>query len=86
MGRAASTRPAPICPVWSRRRIWRPGDVLTPSLVMAAPALPEGWREVGAVVRPGRFPSTVAVGDELVAVPIDDARRGVGDGGVVVGR
>jgi hypothetical protein len=48
-----------------------PGDLLTPSLVMSAPELPEGWREVGAVVRPGRFPATVEVGDELVAVPID---------------
>ena len=50
-----------------------PGDVLTPSLVMAAPAVPEGWREVGGLVRSGRFPSTVSVGDELVAVPIDTA-------------
>jgi hypothetical protein len=48
-----------------------PGDVLTPSLVVAAPEVPEGWREVGAVVRTGRFPTTVGVGDELVAVPID---------------
>ena len=48
-----------------------PGDLLTPSLVMAAPVLPDGWREVGAVVRPGRFPSTLEVGDELLAVPID---------------
>ena len=52
-----------------------PGDVLTPSLVMAAPPLPEGWRELGAVVRPGRFPSTLAVGDELVAVPIEGPVR-----------
>jgi hypothetical protein len=55
-----------------------PGDLLTPSLVVAAPAVPDGWREVGAVVRTGRFPTTVEVGDELVAVPID------GDGEVPV--
>ncbi len=48
-----------------------PGDLLTPSLLVAAPEVPQGWREVGAVVRTGRFPSTVEVGDELVAVPID---------------
>ncbi len=48
-----------------------PGDVLTPSLVMVAPAVPQGWQEVGAIVRVGRFPATVVVGDEVVAVPID---------------
>ena len=56
------------------------GDVLTPSLVIAAPSVPDGWREVGAVVRAGRFPSTVSVGDEMSAVPLD----GDGDVSVVV--
>lgn len=48
-----------------------PGDLLTPSLVAAAPEVPAGWREVGGQVRSGRYPSTLSVGDELVAVPID---------------
>jgi hypothetical protein len=54
------------------------GDVLSPSIVRAAPELPDGWREVGAMVRSGRFPTTVEVGDELVAVPVE------GDGEVDV--
>jgi len=57
-----------------------PGDLLSASMVEAAPALPEGWREVGAVVRRGRFPSTVQVGDDMVAVPED----GTGELPVVV--
>src|SRR6476469_1209119 len=49
----------------------QPGDLLSASMVEAAPALPEGWREVGAVVRRGRFPSTLQVGDDMLAVPAD---------------
>lgn len=57
-----------------------PGDLLSASLVKAAPVLPEGWREVGAVVRRGRFPATVRVGDDMIAVPTD----GTGEIPVVV--
>jgi SAF domain-containing protein len=57
-----------------------PGDLLSASMVEAAPELPEGWREVGAVVRRGRFPSTLQVGDDMVAVPLD----GTGEVPVVV--
>lgn len=46
------------------------GDVLARSMLRPTPSLPEGWREVGALVRLGRYP-TLAVGDEVVAVPID---------------
>src|SRR6478736_6478621 len=49
----------------------QPGDLLSASMVEAAPALPEGWREVGAVVRRGRYPSTLQVGDDMLAVPAD---------------
>ena len=48
-----------------------PGDLLSASMVEAAPALPEGWREVGAVVRRGRYPTTLQVGDDMLAVPVD---------------
>ena len=51
----------------------QPGDLLSASMVKTAPALPEGWREVGAVVRRGRFPSTLHVGDNMIAVPVDGA-------------
>ena len=49
----------------------QPGDLLSASMVEKAPALPEGWREVGAVVRRGRYPSTLQVGDDMLAVPVD---------------
>jgi hypothetical protein len=48
-----------------------PGDLLSASMVEAAPALPEGWREVGGVVRRGRYPTTLQVGDDMFAVPVD---------------
>ncbi|MET0577931.1 MAG: hypothetical protein ABW122_04680, partial [Ilumatobacteraceae bacterium] len=48
-----------------------PGDILTPALLTAAPTVPAGSLEVGAVVRAGRFPTTVTVGDEMVAVSTD---------------
>ena len=37
-----------------------PGDLLSASMVEAAPELPEGWREVGALVQRGRYPATVS--------------------------
>src|SRR5436190_16062007 len=49
----------------------QPGDLLSASMVQAAPALPEGWREVGAVVRRGRYPSTLQVADHMLAVPVE---------------
>src|SRR3954447_14368618 len=49
----------------------KPGDLLSASMVEAAPALPAGWREVGAVVRRGRFPTTLRAGDHMVAVAVD---------------
>src|SRR5215210_3717766 len=58
----------------------QPGELLSASMVEAAPALPQGWREIGAVVRRGRFPTTVRVGDDMVAVPVE----GAGEVGVVV--
>ena len=48
-----------------------PGDLLSASMVETTPALPEGWREVGAVVRRGRYPTTLQVGDDMLAVPAD---------------
>ena len=57
-----------------------PGDLLSASMVKAAPELPEGWREVGAVVRRGRYPTTLQVGDNMLAVPAD----GTGELPVVV--
>ena len=47
-----------------------PGDVLSRSMLRAVPAVQEGWREVGALVRLGRYP-TLSVGDEVIAVPVD---------------
>lgn len=59
-----------------------PGDVLSRSMLRTAPAVPEGWREVGALVRLGRYP-TLSVGDEVIAVPVD-ATPGVDAGEVSV--
>jgi hypothetical protein len=45
-----------------------PGDLLGPSLISARPALPAGWVEVGAVLRPGWYPRTLVTGDDVWAV------------------
>ncbi len=50
-----------------------PGDVLSAAMLKAAPTVPDGSREVGAVIRAGRFPSTISVGDHVVAVSIEAA-------------
>lgn len=53
-----------------------PGDVLSPALLESAPIVPPGSREVGAVVRTGRYPTTIAIGDEVVAVSTDPGVEG----------
>jgi hypothetical protein len=57
-----------------------PGDLLSASMVSPTRELPAGWREVGAVVRQGRFPTTLQVGDDMSAVAVD----GTGEVAVVV--
>lgn len=47
------------------------GDVLTPSMIAATPNIPDGWNEIGAVIRAGRYPSTSNLGDDLFAVPTE---------------
>lgn len=47
------------------------GDVLTASMIAATPTIPDGWNEIGAVIRAGRYPSTSNLGDDLLAVPVD---------------
>jgi len=55
-----------------------PGDLVGPSMVAAAPTVPASYRQVGALVRPGRYPTTIERGDELLAVPLKPATPGTG--------
>ena len=43
------------------------GDLLGPSMVTAAPVLPAGWVQAGIVLKAGRYPSTIKVGDQMLA-------------------
>jgi hypothetical protein len=50
-----------------------PGDLVGPSMIRATSAVPDGWVEVGAVLRATHYPATVQTGDTLWAVPTGDA-------------
>ena len=50
-----------------------PGDLLGPSLVSTGPSVPDGWLEIGGLLRAGRYPVSLSVGDQLLALPMDGA-------------
>jgi hypothetical protein len=46
-----------------------PGDLLGPSWISTGASVPDGWLEIGGLLRAGRYPVSLRVGDELLAVP-----------------
>ena len=40
-----------------------PGDLLGPSLISTGPSVPDGWLEIGGLLRAGRYPVSLSVGD-----------------------
>ena len=50
-----------------------PGDLLGPSLISTGPSVPDGWLEIGGLLRAGRYPVSLSVGDQLLAIPMDGA-------------
>lgn len=56
-----------------------PGDLLGPSLIRPTSAVPDGWLEVGAVLRAGDYPPTVQTGDTMLAVPVGASAQDVID-------
>lgn len=47
------------------------GDLLGPSSIATATAVPDGWVEVGAFVRGTRYPASMATGDQMRAIDLD---------------
>jgi hypothetical protein len=54
-----------------------PGDLLGPSMIASASVVPDGWQEVGGLVKVGRYPGSLSVGDRLRAVPLEGAEAAV---------
>jgi len=50
-----------------------PGDLLGPSLISTGASVPDGWLEVGGLLRAGRYPVSLSVGDQLLALPMEGA-------------
>jgi hypothetical protein len=50
-----------------------PGDLLGPSWISTGARVPDGWLEIGGLLRAGRYPVSLGVGDELLAVPREGA-------------
>ena len=50
-----------------------PGDLLGPSLISTGPSVPDGWLEIGGLLRAGRYPVSLSVGDQLLALPVEGA-------------
>lgn len=48
-----------------------PGDLLGPSLISTGPSVPDGWLEIGGLLRAGRYPVSLSVGDQLLALPME---------------
>ena len=48
-----------------------PGDLLGPSLISTGPSVPDGWLEIGGLLRAGRYPVSLSVGDQLFALPME---------------
>ena len=54
-----------------------PGDLMGPSMVSVLAKVPDGWSEIGGLLKAGRFPASLGVGDRLMAVPLEGAEPGV---------
>ena len=50
-----------------------PGDLLGPSLISTGPSVPDGWLEISGLLRAGRYPVSLSVGDQLLALPVEGA-------------
>lgn len=46
------------------------GDLIGPSSIQTATAVPDGWVEVGSFIRSSRFPASMAPGDEMRAIAL----------------
>lgn len=54
-----------------------PGDLVGPSAVASGEQLPEGWRDIGGLLRAGNYPSSIAIGDRMLALPQEGEPAGV---------
>lgn len=45
-------------------------DLIGPSSIQTATAVPDGWDEVGSFIRSSRFPASMAAGDEMRAIAL----------------
>ena len=54
-----------------------PGDLVGPSAISAGSPIPEGWVEVGGLLPAGWYPSSITVGDDMLAVPKEGDPTGV---------
>ena len=54
-----------------------PGDLVGPSTVTSGEQLPNGWQDIGGLLRAGNYPSSVAIGDRMLALPQEGEPSGV---------
>jgi hypothetical protein len=54
-----------------------PGDLVGPSTVTSGEQLPEGWQDIGGLLRAGNYPSSIAIGDRMLALPQEGEPLGV---------
>lgn len=53
------------------------GDLVGPSAISAGDPIPAGWVEVGGLLQAGWYPSSITVGDDMLAVPKEGEPTGV---------
>jgi hypothetical protein len=53
------------------------GDLVGPSAISAGDPIPDGWVEVGGLLPAGWYPSSIRVGDDMLAVPKEGDPTGV---------
>lgn len=53
------------------------GDLLGPSAVTSGEAVPDGWQEIGGLLRAGHYPSSIVVGDRMLGLPREGEHPGV---------
>ena len=54
-----------------------PGDLVGPSTVTSGEQLPEGWQDIGGLLRAGNYPSSIAISDRMLALPQEGEPLGV---------
>ena len=54
-----------------------PGDLVGPSAVTSGEQVPEGWQDIGGLLRAGNYPSSIAIGDSMLALPQEGEPTGV---------